>query len=84
MTNFDQATIARGITISMQTNLQMSGQQPDAPTPQRALGLTETTWRYLGDREDADRAYCFRFGVNQAPEPVLVPGGAWAYPLPRV
>ncbi len=69
---------------SMQGNLPTSVQQPDAPIPQRAPGLYETTWRFLGDRDEADRAYCFRFGVNQAPEPVVVSGGAWAYALPAV
>lgn len=68
----------------MQTNLQISVDEPGAPTPQRVFSSTETTWRYLGDRDDADRAYCFRFGVNQAPEPVIVPGGALAYALPGV
>ena len=42
----------------------------------------EPTWRYLGDRTAADQAYCARFGVNQAPEPVIALGGAWAYALP--
>ncbi|MDP9312107.1 MAG: hypothetical protein M3R24_14690 [Chloroflexota bacterium] len=68
----------------MQTEVPSSGQQGETFVPQRALSLTMTTWRYLGDRSEADRAYCFRFGVSQAPEPVSVPGGAWAYPLPAV
>jgi hypothetical protein len=42
----------------------------------------EPTWRYLGDRSAADLAYCARFGVNQAPEPIVALGGAWAYALP--
>ena len=68
----------------MQAEPHMAGQQAEALVPQRALALTITTWRYLGDRDEADRAYCFRFGVSQAPEPVTVPGGAWAYALPAV
>ncbi len=43
---------------------------------------TTDTWRYLGDRDAADLAYCARFGVQEAPEPALVIGGAWAYALP--
>ncbi len=41
------------------------------------------TWRYLGERAAADLAYCARFEVAEAPEPTVVPGGAWAYPLPE-
>jgi hypothetical protein len=59
-------------------------QQTEAPIIKRAFNLTEPTWRYLGDRDAADRAYCFRFGVAQAPEPVIIPGGAFAYALPAV
>lgn len=70
--------------MSMQTNTQISGHEPEALPPQRAISSTETTWRYLGERDDADRAYCFRFGVKQAPEPMVVPGGAWAYSLPNI
>ncbi len=40
------------------------------------------TWRYLGDRAAADLAYCGRFGTTEAPEPVMVVGGAWAYAVP--
>lgn len=68
----------------MQVDLHMSGQHPESPILVRTLSVTETTWRYLGDRAEADRAYCFRFGVSQAPEPVIIPGGAWAYALPNV
>ncbi len=44
--------------------------------------IREATWRFLGDRDAADRAYCLRFGVDVAPEALLALGGAWAYPLP--
>ena len=40
------------------------------------------TWRYLGDRDTADRAYCARFSVTEAPEPVSLQGGTLAYALP--
>ncbi len=42
----------------------------------------QATWRYIGEREAADRAYCLRFGVELAPEATIALGGAWAYPLP--
>ncbi len=41
------------------------------------------TWRYLGERDAADRAYCTRFGVPVAPEPNVAHGGVWAYTLPE-
>jgi hypothetical protein len=50
-----------------------------AVQPQR---LNVATWRYQGERAEADRAYCARFGVETAPEPTRAPGGAYAYPLP--
>lgn len=40
------------------------------------------TWRYLGDRDAADLAYCARFGTREAPEPAVGPGNTWAYALP--
>jgi hypothetical protein len=40
------------------------------------------TWHYLGDRDVADAAYCHRFGVPDAPEPLLVRGVVWIYALP--
>ena len=40
------------------------------------------TWRYLGDRTVADATYCVRFGVQQAPEPLVALDGSWAYELP--
>ncbi len=48
-----------------------------------AVRLNVPTWRYLGEREAADLAYCARFGVAAAPEPTVVHGGAWAYTLPE-
>jgi hypothetical protein len=59
-------------------------QPSDLQIPQRVGPITVTTWRYLGDRDAADRAYCFRFNVSLAPEPFTIPGGAFAYPLPIV
>ena len=54
----------------------------------RAIGLppiaiTAVTWRYQGERDAADRAYCLRFAVDVAPEPMVAPGGALAYPVPN-
>ncbi|GEM_PF-3226363 len=43
---------------------------------------TTVTWRFLGERDAADRAYCARFGVSEAPEPMRVLGGVLAYALP--
>jgi hypothetical protein len=40
------------------------------------------TWRYLGERAEADQASCARFGVAEAPEPIMAFGGGLAYPLP--
>lgn len=40
------------------------------------------TWRFIGDRASADLAYCARFGTDEAPEPSVALGGAWAYVLP--
>jgi hypothetical protein len=48
------------------------------------LRLNVPTWRYQGEREAADLAYCVRFGVDKAPEPTIAPGGALAYALPAV
>ncbi len=70
--------------MTMQAKLTNPVQDPGPTTPKLPLGSHDATWRYLGDRVDADRAYCLRFGVNQAPEPAVAPGGAWAYPLPGV
>jgi hypothetical protein len=47
-----------------------------------AVWPTVPTWRYLGNREAADIAYCARFGTTEAPEPSMAPGGLWAYALP--
>lgn len=41
-----------------------------------------TTWRYLGERTAADLAYCARFGVVVAPEPMMMSDGILAYTLP--
>lgn len=53
---------------------------PDRVMP--AVNLTVAMWRYLGEREAADLAYCARFGVAKAPEPVQVLAGVWGYTLP--
>ncbi|HEX6289415.1 MAG TPA: hypothetical protein VFZ66_09510 [Herpetosiphonaceae bacterium] len=44
----------------------------------------EAHWRFLGEREAADAAYCLRFGVVQAPEPSGMPDGVWSYAIPGV
>lgn len=44
--------------------------------------ISDITWRYLGERAAADSAYCARFNVLQAPEPLVALDGAWAYTLP--
>ena len=44
----------------------------------------DARWRYLGDRADADAAYCLRFGVVQAPDPSMVSGDTWSYALPAI
>ncbi len=43
---------------------------------------TGTTWRYRGERVAADLAYCARFGVVAAPEPMMLSDGILAYTLP--
>jgi hypothetical protein len=57
-----------------------------ATPDQGAVGIPTNSyapsWRYIGDRAAADGAYCVRFSVTEAPEPYVVPGGAWAYALP--
>ena len=51
---------------------------PAAPSAR----ISHATWRYIGDRVAADQAYCARFSVTLAPEPIVALGGAWAYTLP--
>ncbi len=70
--------------MTMQAELSTPVQASDPTVPKLPLASRDTTWRYLGERVDADRAYCLRFGVKQAPEPAVAPGGAWAYPVPGV
>ncbi len=53
-----------------------------ADTDGAPASLRNATWRYLGDRVAADGAYCARFGVPAAPEPVVALGGVWVYALP--
>ena len=48
----------------------------------RSIQLGVATWRYVGSRSDADLAYCARFGTDEAPEPTVALGCAWAYALP--
>jgi len=56
-------------------------QTEDIPA-QAGRTIRGVTWRYLGDRTVADAAYCARFDVRHAPEPMRAPDGAWAYALP--
>lgn len=49
-----------------------------------ATSLNVPTWRYAGDRDAADLAYCARFGVTEAPEPTIALGGALAYAVPSL
>jgi hypothetical protein len=53
-------------------------------TAMPTVGPYVATWRYIGDRDAADRAYCARFGVAVAPEPSIALGGALAYTVPIV
>lgn len=65
----------------------MSEQEPEVMSSERGMATVRpnlATWRYLGDREAADLAYCVRFGVARAPEPFVAPGGALAYAVPVV
>ncbi len=65
----------------------MSDLEPQEIVSERAMTtarMNVATWRYLGDRDAADLAYCVRFGVARAPEPYVAPGGALAYPVPVV
>lgn len=55
---------------------------PDQGAVAIAASIHAPSWRYMGDRAAADGAYCVRFSVTEAPEPYVVPGGAWAYALP--
>jgi hypothetical protein len=43
--------------------------------------VSYATWRYFGERLAADSAYCARFGITEAPEPILM-RGVWLYTLP--
>lgn len=52
------------------------------PPPVPSARMSHATWRFMGDRDAADQAYCVRFAVSQAPEPIIALGGAWAYALP--
>lgn len=54
----------------------------EAPAQRATAEQPAWTWRYAGPRDEADLAYCRRFGVNQAPEP-LQAFGAWCYALPE-
>jgi hypothetical protein len=63
----------------------MSSELPtfdSSPVPQ--VRSNAPTWRYIGERDAADLAYCRRFAVSKAPEPSLVVGGILAYALPEV
>ena len=62
------------------------GQSVTSISDEGAVGIPASmyvpSWRYIGERAAADGAYCLRFSVTEAPEPYVVPGGAWAYALP--
>lgn len=55
---------------------------PSAPIPV-APPASPPTWRYVGNREEADRLYRRRFGTENVPEPTLI-AGALAYALPAM
>lgn len=56
--------------------------QAEEPASEPRRPISGVTWRFLGDRVAADSAYCIRFNVQQAPEPLVALDGAWAYTLP--
>ncbi|MBA3945670.1 MAG: hypothetical protein H0X37_14025 [Herpetosiphonaceae bacterium] len=64
----------------------MSG--PEELGSARESGMTSSsnaaTWRYVGERDAADLAYCVRFDVTEAPEPTIALGGAFAYAVPTM
>jgi hypothetical protein len=62
----------------------MSNAEERVPDGERRpkIAPTTTIWRYLGDRDTADRAYCIRFGVQEAPEPTEFGSGVWSYAVP--
>ncbi len=65
----------------------MSEREPQVRTSEHVMlpaPLNIATWRYMGDRDAADQAYCARFGVPSAPEPTVALGGAWAYTVPTM
>lgn len=64
------------------TNMTNTDPTVTAVSPVTAAWPTVPTWRYLGNRDAADVAYCARFGTTEAPEPSMAPGGMWAYTLP--
>ena len=68
----------------MQTTPDSGVMQTEATTVEVRRTISGVTWRFLGDRAAADTAYCVRFNVPQAPEPLVAPDGAWAYALPAV
>lgn len=58
------------------------GPETDGAIAELRRPIQGVTWRYLGERVAADSAYCARFNVQQAPEPLVSQDGAWAYTLP--
>ena len=62
------------------TDTQVPMAESDVVTP--PVRLMTATWRYVGDRTAADLAYCARFALDTAPEPVAAVGGGLSYPLP--
>lgn len=74
-----------GTSYDRKGNIGMTDGEPLAPTINRvttADSLNAPSWRYLGDRNAADVAYCERFGVDEPPEPTEAWNGVWSYALP--
>jgi hypothetical protein len=67
-----------------QTTPDLSEMETEAPMVEVRQIIRGVTWRFLGDRTAADHAYCVRFNVSHAPQPLVAPDGAWAYALPAV
>ena len=61
-------------------------QADGAASPPQYVTIADSSitpsWRYLGERDEADVAYCVRFGVQEAPEPTKAANGVWSYTLP--
>ncbi len=58
--------------------------EPPGGVTKSSVSAYDARWRFLGDRADADVAYCLRFGVTQAPDPYVTSGNTWSYALPTI